>query len=187
MKIIFIAGPHGCGKTKATEILINTGITDYSFDTGPLIRIEHQKSEIPKIEDWVAINEKKYGQHFTDNIILRKIFAELSRKDLTNKTIVILGYRTFDGLCYLLKKIGEVFTCHYYFLYIDTLEHIAHQRFNKRDGVNLSSKEFHEKWESQKVGLLQIANESDYYIMNDGSEKELSQKLQHFSQYLATF
>ena len=104
MKVLFIAGPHGAGKTHASKEIESKGFV--SIDLGPTIRRLHKESGTEDtLGEWITKNEALHGSSFSDDLLLEelnKVFNSASTSpDI--KGLIVLGSRSYKNIQHLSK------------------------------------------------------------------------------------
>lgn len=152
MKVLIIVGPHASGKSysiskKLDENLLKTTIVD----TGPIMRKKHQESETQKnISEWVEELEKLNGKDITSEIITSEIKKQIELEQ--NENVIIIGYRTFDSINYLINSLKiEDFAI----IYLDAPISLLYTNYCKREGTKKTFNEFETYiHDEEKSGLV---------------------------------
>lgn len=180
MKVLFVVGPHASGKTYSiNESLAENNIKSTIVDTGPIMRRKHQESgSVQKIGKWVCELEQLYGNDITSKIIANEIEKQINLEQ--NENVIIIGYRTFDSIKYLVNYLQiEDFQI----IYVDAPISLLYQNYCAREGAKKTFNEFefyiHEEEKSGLVLLKAYAmlnNENFQYFYkqtNDDTFKGL--------------
>lgn len=173
--ILYMAGPHGAGKTHAAKELAAYGFV--RIDLGPTIRRLHQETGTPlSLGEWIAQEEKQHGNTFTDDLLRREV--EKVVRDNENKTdvigILVLGSRSLQNIKYLSSAFNQVARIQKT-LYIEAPESLLKSRYENREGFPLTVQEFARILKKdENMGLLGIKQAADRIIVNDKTEKEFS-------------
>ena len=172
--MIFIAGPHGAGKSKVAQILRKYGI--FSIDLGPTLRKIHKAQHHDNFWEWIREGEQRVGAHFTDNLLVEEIikFYSACHGEREYKGISIVGNRSVEGIEYIKKRV-PLYSGQNVILYIEAPFEILVERFNSRESKNLSKKDFCVLLEEDKQrGLEKIWHFADFIIHNSGDENSLN-------------
>lgn len=156
MKTLFVVGPHASGKTYSIKKYLSEDSEESKktvIDTGPIMRELHKKSGTDKnIGEWVCELENQYGPEITSEIIANEIKRRI--KSSGKEDSIIIGYRTFGSIDYLLRKLDiEDFKI----LYIDAPMSLLFSNYSRREGNKKSLNEF-EKYinEEERSGLIEL-------------------------------
>lgn len=177
--ILYLAGPHGAGKTHAATELIAEGFA--SIDLGPTIRRLHREADSGlSLGDWIAAQEAIHGKNFTDNILRLEMekLVEQVKDDASVPGILVLGSRSLENIRYLSAAFNHVAPSQK-ILYIDAPLDILKQRYESREQKTLTAAEFDEILQKdEKMGLSRIKLAADHVIINSGTAEEFSAVLQ---------
>jgi dephospho-CoA kinase len=174
--MIFLAGPHGAGKTTVAEIL--AGHNFIYLDLGGVLRKKHQE-ENPEIsfDMWCKDNEKLSGPSFTDDVIVReieKIHCDINKGNVLPRDLVIVGSRSLKGIKYIIEKIPNFNGCKNFIVYIDAPAEILIRRYCFRESKQLTLDDFRVLLERDiQIGLPSIVSAADIRIVNSGSMQAL--------------
>lgn len=173
LKILFIAGPHASGKTHASKILEQKGFA--LVDLGPLIRKAHADSGTDKtLGEWIKTNEQVHGGDFTDRLLLDEINQKIDSLS-AGTPLLIVGSRSAQNINFIKGGVGEADS---HVLYIDSNESILKGRYEKREKRTLTDSEFSDILQKDRdMGLEDIKNIADVFVLNNGSEQEFEQNI----------
>ncbi len=178
--MILLAGPHGAGKTKTAEMLLSQRFT--AIDLGPTLRAIHCRSGSSlDFWAWIKHGETKQGPHFTDELIVEEIFKE--RKTVEGEGayqgIVVAGSRSARGVRYITDRVPRINGRKHTVVFLDAPPEILLERYNCREGKQLTAGEFSVLLEYDvALGLETIRSIADFYLWNTGSEDDLRRKLE---------
>lgn len=176
--MIFLAGPHGSGKTKTAEIINRFGF--FSIDLGPTLRkICFEQNDI-NLETWIKQGETRFGTNFTDKLLIEEIIRtkELLEVDKKHKDIVIVGSRSRVGIENIICAISNVENNKNHIIFLDAPFDILRERYNSREKSELDSSEFSMLLERDlNIGLNSIRDITDIIIWNDGNLDSLEAKI----------
>lgn len=173
-----VAGMPGAGKTEVCKILskkFNAPI----YIMGDIIRriakernIEPSRNNLEKI--MIKIREEE-----GEDIIAKKIFEEIKLSNIKNGVIIIDGIRSIHELDFF-KKNFENFIL---LAVIASKENRFLRLFKRRREDDPSSfEEFIKRDRIESlIGLGAVLAEADFYILNDGTLKELNKQIQKIS------
>ena len=154
MKVMFIVGSRATGKTYTiNKYLEETNEKKLIIDTGPIMRELHKNSGCKKdIVGWMKELELQYGKDISSKIIAEEIEKKINESSCDD--IIIIGYRTFDSLKYLIDKFNiEDFVV----LYIDGPISLLYDNYCKREGRKITFNEFEYNInQEQKHGLIKL-------------------------------
>ncbi|MEM2927867.1 MAG: AAA family ATPase [Nitrososphaerota archaeon] len=177
-----IAGMPGAGKTEVCKILskkFNAPI----YIMGDIIRriakernIEPSRNNLEKI--MIKIREEE-----GEDIIAKKIFEEIKLSNIKNGVIIIDGIRSIHELDFF-KKNFENFIL---LAVIASKENRFLRLFKRRREDDPSSfEEFIKRDRIESlIGLGAVLAEADFYILNDGTLKELNKQIQKISSIIS--
>ena len=176
-KIIFIAGPHGVGKTYTTNE-IRKSMNILHFDLGPMIRAIHKRSAPGlKLGDWIKIGERKYGPDFSNAVLCEEIKRLLSEN---SPMALITGSRSVEGMQYIVNYFSIKNPV---LIYLDADPSLLRKNYENREHLNISEENFNNLLlDEQKMGLLKLKEyalihpSSAFYIINqDNSPNTIKQ------------
>ena len=173
--ILYMAGPHGAGKTHAAKELAAYGFV--CIDLGPTIRRLHQETGTAlSLGEWIVQEEKRHGSTFTDDLLRREV--EKVVHDNENKAdvvgILVLGSRSLQNIKHLSSAFNQVARVQKT-LYIEAPESLLKSRYENREGRPLTKQDFSSILKKdENMGLLGIKKTADHVIVNDKTEKEFS-------------
>ncbi len=177
--MIFLVGPHGAGKTKSSEIMCK--FCFYPIDLGPALRKIHIELEKEVgFTDWIKHGEKKFGIHFTDEVLVQEISKLKKRLEADNGYIdlTIVGSRSIVGIEKIRTAIPNVNGHGNTIIFIDAPFNILLERYSEREGINLDIEGFKDLLvKDQKIGIDSIRTKADFTICNRGGEAELEAEL----------
>lgn len=181
--MIFLAGPHGVGKTQVTELLRPLGF--FSLDLGPIIRgIHMEKAPEITLQEWVENGEQKYGTDFTNAVIARFVLAYLEQNYINKeyKGLIISGSRSVRGMLYLKQALRPLLPQELgWLVYLEAPCSLLYKRYCSREGVQLTKEEFQNVLEAeQKMGLGDLRGLANIHIRNDASLHCLENRVMNF-------
>lgn len=153
--VYFVCGHRGCGKSYIIN-QIKEQIACHVFDTGPILRESFRRLNLDmSFQEWVKINEKKYGKTFTNQIICQNI--HLNNNDIS----IIVGNRSMNGINYILEYFNIE---NYKIIYIDGDYELFRTNYNRRENKNLNISEFNSIIDLENsMGIEQI----EYFVKNN--------------------
>ena len=170
-----ITGMPGAGKTEVCKILskkFNAPI----YIMGDIIRriakeknIEPTRNNLEKI--MIKIREEE-----GEDIIAKKLFEEIKLSNIKNGVIIIDGIRSIHELDFFKKKFRNFILL----AVVASKENRFLRLFKRRrEDDPLGFEEFirRDRIESS-IGLGAVLAEADFYILNDGTLKELNKQIQ---------
>ena len=173
-KVLFLVGPHACGKTYSSTKYVEKRDDVEMIDTGPIMRKLH-KDNAPEISmvDWVKKIEFEYGKDITSKLILNEIEKVIINSNCNN--FIIIGFRSIEGIFYVIEHLNLT---DYGILYIDAPDELLYENFLKREKKEISFREFKDYLvEEFNSGLRKIKDEAlledalvDYYYRNSNSD-----------------
>lgn len=181
--MIFLAGPHGAGKTQVTELLRPLGF--FSLDLGPIIRGIHMETA-PDItlREWVESGEQKYGADFTNAVIARFALTHLEQNYINKeyKGLIISGNRSVRGMLYLKQALRPLLPQELgWLVYLEAPFSLLHKRYCSREKVQLSKEEFQKVLDAeQEMGLGDLRGLANIHIKNDASLRRLEGRVMSF-------
>jgi len=177
--MIFIAGPHGAGKTKSAEIMARFGFL--CIDLGPTLRKIHSKNDTGlSFEMWLRENERIYGPFFTDELLIAEILRakEFVERGKDCVDIAIVGSRSKIGIEKICAVVPNVNNHVNYVIFIDAKFGMLLERYNSREKVGLDSESFSELLKKDlSIGLDSIRGAADFMISNDSDVCSLESKI----------
>ncbi|MEM1575850.1 MAG: AAA family ATPase [Nitrososphaerota archaeon] len=177
-----IAGMPGAGKTEVCKILskkFNAPI----YIMGDIIRkIAKEKSIEPTRNNLEKIMLKIREEEGPD-IIAKRIFEEIKISNIKSKVIIIDGIRSIHEVDFF-KKNFENFIL---LAVIASKENRFLRLFKRRREDDPSSfEEFIRRDRIEtSIGLGAVLAEADFYILNDGTLKELNKQIQKISSIIS--
>lgn len=152
MKVLIVVGPHASGKSYSINKNLDENLMKATIvDTGPIMRKKHQESGTEKkIGEWVEELEKLNGKDITSEIISNEIKKQIDLEQ--NENIIIIGYRTFDSINYLINslKIED-----FQIIYLDAPISLLYSNYCKREGTTKTFNEFETYiHDEEKSGLI---------------------------------
>lgn len=169
----FICGKHGSGKTTIMNAFNKDG-KYILLDLGPTIRkqyAEYRKSgNFLSFSEWLDLNYRR-DVNFVGKIVVNYLH---NHKD-KDKTIVIFGARSLSDIL----AISRVIKKKYKIVFLKADSNVLKQRYEKRENVVLSNKEWNEIIDNDnRIGLNKIESISDIILFNEnGKINELIQQL----------
>lgn len=138
MQVLFLVGPHACGKTYSSKEYIKANSDTKMIDTGPIMRKIHQEQGNGlSIGDWVKKLESEYGKEITSNIISDEIGKEMNSSDC--EKFIIVGFRTLEGILYTIDHLNIE---NYSILYADGTPELLYENYLLREKKDISYEEF---------------------------------------------
>lgn len=175
--MIFIAGPHGAGKTCITRLLCQHGFS--SIDLGPCLRDMWRREATGfTFDEYIRRNEELYGKHFTDQALsteINRLLQESStRIDVLD--LLVTGNRTIDGIHYIKDHCLDMRRKTIF--YIDADEQVLFMRYCAREGRKLTLEEFQKILEKDCVmGLEAIKADANFVILNNGTLEDFQNRV----------
>ena len=173
-KVLFLVGPHACGKNYSSTKYVEKRDDVEMIDTGPIMRKLH-KDNAPEISmgDWIKKIEFEYGKDITSKLILNEIEKVIINSNCNN--FIIIGFRSIEGIFYVIEHLNLT---DYGILYIDAPDELLYENFLKREKKEISFREFKDYLvEEFNSGLRKIKDEAlledalvDYYYRNSNSD-----------------
>lgn len=176
--MIFLAGPHGAGKTKSAEILRTLGY--FVLDLGPTLRTIHRDSgSSSAFGEWVMAGEKHSGPHFTDALLAHEIMNQAKFvRGGDFRGLVGVGSRSARGIQYMRDCVQSIDGAKSIIVFIDAPLEILRERYNRREGKSFSVEEFTVLLQKDvEIGLETIRPIADFHIVNVGGEEELKSQI----------
>lgn len=179
--MLFVTGLHGTGKTLLASLLAKEGF--FSIDLGPTLRAvwKHASLDI-SFDDFVQAGERKFGRHFTDEILVREIKQTLSSQQprVNPKRLLIVGSRSVFGIKYIRSHISEINRARTFVVYIEVDKAILCQRYCQRERIQPSIEEFGNLLKRDKeMGIDGIRAIADFVIANNGSLEEFDRSIRN--------
>ncbi|HCH34923.1 MAG: hypothetical protein UY35_C0002G0034 [Candidatus Saccharibacteria bacterium GW2011_GWC2_48_9] len=169
-KTLFVVGPHASGKSALAKAAMIGDL--YRFvDTGPVLRSYHT-ADGPSMDfgPWIEMHEEHYGNNFTNDLLAGHIEASLANEAHEQHDIVVIGNRSYSGV----ERLGAVLAPDdSKVLYIDAPKELLYQRYCMRENKSLDRSEFQRLLDRDSaMGLDELADHADWYVLNDGSFDE---------------
>lgn len=174
--MLYLAGPHGSGKTTARELLEENGF--FGIELGDIVRGIYAKSSSPlNFVEWSIRIEQEKGRDYIDNQIVDSLNRALNRSDeyidavvsgcrstgIITRINVDLNPKRFYGLP---QKI----------IYIDAPHEALFSRYQNRKRV--TQDEFSKMLNiDEKLGLESLKKVADVFIINDGNIGQFRKKV----------
>ncbi|MEM3063521.1 MAG: AAA family ATPase [Nitrososphaerota archaeon] len=180
--IFGIAGMPGAGKTEVCKILskkFNAPI----YIMGDIIRRIAKERNIEPTRNNLEKIMLKIREEEGEDIIAKKIFEEIKLSNIKNGVIIIDGIRSIHELDFF-KKNFENFIL---LAVIASKENRFLRLFKRRREDDPSSfEEFIKRDRIESlIGLGAVLAEADFYILNDGTLKELNKQIQKISSIIS--
>lgn len=177
-----IAGMPGAGKTEVCKILskkFNAPI----YIMGDIIRRIAKERNIEPTRNNLEKIMLKIREEEGEDIIAKKIFEEIKLSNVKNGVIIIDGIRSIHELDFF-KKNFENFIL---LAVIASKENRFLRLFKRRREDDPSSfEEFIKRDRIESlIGLGAVLAEADFYILNDGTLKELNKQIQKISSIIS--
>lgn len=172
--MIFLVGPHGSGKTELGKRVSENGF--HYLDLGPIVRNYYAKStEFSNIGEWVDAGEKVLGINFADYLLANEVLQYVYKNNVDLEKLVISGNRQLIGIMFLVNFFSEFKgkKVDYSITYIDAPVETLLERYNKRDGKNLTMEEFKAKFAKEDETLNEIRWVVNNVINNTGTVDEM--------------
>ncbi len=181
--MIFLAGPHGVGKTHATRLLEKAGF--YSLDLGPIIRKIHKDSGTPlSLKEWVVEGEQKSGPDFTNQVICKEVVRHLKETYLSGgyQGLIISGSRSIRGMLYLKHALRSILPQELgWLVYLDAPKELLYERYVEREKVSISREQFGAILDvDAKMGLYDMKALANAIVINDADSDYLETQLNTF-------
>ena len=173
-KILFLVGPHACGKTYSSTKYVEARDDVKMIDTGPIMRKLHKDNAHGiSMGDWIKKLEFEYGKDITSKLILNEIEKVIINSNCNN--FIIIGFRSIEGIFYVIEHLNLT---DYEILYIDAPNELLYENFLKREREKISFREFKDYLDKElDSGLGKIKNEAllgsalvDYYYRNSNND-----------------
>lgn len=169
--VLYPTGHHACGKSEFSTYLLNR----YNFhvvETGAMVR--EQYTQRPKEMKDYSIGQfvtaiDSIEPHFFINLTVDCINAGVEHSK--NTGIIVNGMRSADHLIRLKSSLSRYrqFVC-----WIDSPRNLLKERWETREGRNLTDEEFSSLIEfDRSLGLDAIRDQADIILSNDGSVEDL--------------
>ena len=178
--MIFLAGPHGAGKTTSSDFLVSFGFE--KIDLGPTIRRLHEESGSPlPLRDWCARGEAEHGPEFTDHILateMNRMLDAWSEESPPFLDLLVVGSRSLDGINYLKEHVRHLSGFHDVIIYLNASEETLRRNYNLREKTEYTPDKFAAILQRDlDMGLGTVRNVADYLIRNEGSIEVLEAAL----------
>lgn len=177
--MIFLAGPHGSGKTKSAEIMSKFGF--FHIDLGPTLRrICFERNGGINLETWIKHGENRFGPHFTDQLLIEEIMRIKKLLEASKKCrdLIIVGSRSRVGIENITSAISNVGNCNNHVIFIDAPFDMLRERYNSREKAKLDSSGFYKLLAKDlEIGLDSIRDIAESTIWNDGDINSLEAKI----------
>lgn len=179
-KIIFLAGPHGVGKTYTTNE-IKKGMNILHFDLGPIIRSLHQRNAPDmKLRDWITVGEQRYGSDFSNAILCKEIERSLPEN---SSMALITGSRSLEGMRYIINYFAIKNPV---VIYLDANPSLLKQNYENREHCNVSDETFNGLLlDEQKMGLFKLREyvlthpPNTFYVINQDNSPNAIKKIRN--------
>ncbi|MFY9493536.1 MAG: hypothetical protein WAP55_03620 [Minisyncoccia bacterium] len=173
--MIFLAGPHGAGKTESARIM-----SCFSFlpiDLGPTLRKIHlELGIVDGFKDWIRKGEADFGQSFTDNLLIAEIrkIKEVVENGDSHVDIVVVGSRSRRGIEKIKGAVPRVRGRDGQVIFIEAPFDVLHKRYNERERLNLDPASFRGLLGADlEIGIESIREIADFTLFNNGDIKSL--------------
>lgn len=173
--MLFLAGPHGAGKTRFSQIAIEHGCI--AVDLGPTLRNLHRASgsRLP-FDEWIRNGEQRTGRHFTDILLAAEIAKAKNfvESGSGHSDVIIVGSRSMIGIEYLSTAFPRVNGRGRKVVYVDAPFELKRMRYNSREGTDLSPEDFKLLLGVDvQMGLETVHDKADILLWNDTDENGL--------------
>lgn len=180
--IFGIAGMPGAGKTEVCKILskkFNAPI----YIMGDIIRRIAKERNIEPTRNNLEKIMLKIREEEGEDIIAKKIFEEIKLSNVKNGVIIIDGIRSIHELDFFKKNFKNFILL----AVIASKENRFLRLFKRRREDDPSSfEEFIKRDRIESlIGLGAVLAEADFYILNDGTLKELNKQIQKISSIIS--
>jgi dephospho-CoA kinase len=174
--MIFIVGAHATGKTYLAD-----AISKFNFariDLGPVLRIIYSKSGSQEsFSEWIQNGEKQFGPHFSNDLLVNEIKLTLEKGNAQATQpldYIIIGNRSILGLKYISEHIERTRNRDNTIIFLDAPFDILYERYKKREGGNITIKQFKEILDrDRKMGLEDLRSFANFVIINDSTREKL--------------
>ncbi len=152
-KVLYLVGPHACGKTYSSLSYAKKVGDTAIIDTGPMMRSIHAKTcpDIP-MGEWIKLLEQKNGLDISSKLISEQIKSDFER--INYSKYIIIGFRSLRGIIFSAEYLG---LDDYHILYLDGDSKLLYSNYLDREHNDLSFEEFclllHEE---EKLGLIEM-------------------------------
>lgn len=172
--VIFVCGPHNCGKTTVARWLV--GHNFLHIETGEIVRREYARSGTSdSFQSWAEKCNKEHPHYFDDLIAwsIRNYYDQ--KESLQFQDIVVTGNRQKDGIEYIAERCKD-FGSKGIIVYLEANPEILFARHSRRMDRRLEENTY-EYFVSEylgfddKMGLRQIKGIADF-IVNAEKSKE---------------
>ena len=179
--MIFLTGPHCCGKTHILRYVYQYGFP--SIDLGPTLRKTYQEFSFGlSFPQWIQAGEESYGPSFTDQLVSLAIQEWMQTQREKNegliKDFIISGSRSMKGIDYI-QHFFDLDKRDRTIIYVDANPEILRQRYEAREGVTITTHEFEVYLDNDyQMGLLGIKASADIYLENGNiTNRKLTQMI----------
>ena len=177
--MIFLAGPHGAGKTRSAEIM--AAFSFLPIDLGPTLRqIHRQHGAGVNFKDWIARGEVEFGQSFTDDLLINEVkrLREILEGGDPYIDMVIVGSRSARGI----EKIKNAVPCMKgrgnHVIFLDAPVNVLWRRYNERENTGLNLSDFHDLLRVDlEMGLDSVRKTADFILWNNDDSRHLERSL----------
>ncbi len=178
--MIFIVGAHATGKTYLADTISKLNFV--RIDLGPMLRTIYQNSGSKEsFSEWIQHGEQNFGKNFADDLLVREIKSIMERTNTeTTRPIdyIIIGSRSVLGLKYITEHIEKFKNRDNTIIFLDAPFDILYRRYKKREGVNITTKQFEEILDKdRKMGLEELRSVANFVITNDSTREKLVDKV----------
>lgn len=181
MYLVAVVGMTGSGKTEASRVLEKQGWTRLRF--GDVTDDELKRRGLPRKEKHERVVREelreKYGMAAYAKLMIPKIEAALKKGH-----VVVDGMYSWEEYLVLKKKYTDQFTV----LAVYSSPETRHERLGSREERPLTKEEASSRDSSEienlnKGGPIAVA---DYTLINEGSLKDIAEKVEKFLSWLET-
>ncbi len=173
-RVIVLTGMPGSGKSLAAKILASKRVP--SVGMGDAVRNEMNRLGLKitnrTLRNFAKDRRKKFGDKYVINLVKKEIAKEFENSD----TIILDGSR---NILEVNEIVEEGYTAVVLGIIADKMVRfgrIVRRKRAKEDFSSLSEFEWREKLELG-YGVAEVIAVSDYYILNNSSEKEFKRNL----------